>query len=66
MMWHEGVFLASAVAFALSWGMMRIDAWCEQNITNHNRSYVIWWAFIVCAIIFFLVVLYNACLEWSR
>lgn len=66
MTWHEGIFLTSVVAFALSWGMMRVDAWCERSITNHERSHIIWWAFIICSVILVLVVLYNAVLEWSR
>lgn len=66
MMWSDIIFMISGAAFALTWSMMRVDVWCARTITNHDRPHIIWWAFIVCAIIFFLVVLYNACLEWSR
>ena len=61
---HELLFMLSAFACVLTWGMMRVDCWCEYNITNHDRSLVIWWAFIISAIVFAISLCYNAYLEW--
>ena len=62
----EGIFLGSALAFALTWCMMRVDVWCARTITNHERSLVIWWAFMACAIIFTIVVSCKTYLELTQ